>query len=164
VDKNVQRECKVIERLNTISSKKGKYMLDVTTEWGQHAEQRLRTNIIGWLTTVGSDGRPYTVPVWFLWDGNVALIFSQPQKQKIRNLRKNARVTLALDETKQGEDVVIVEGTAEVLDTPDISATLPAYVEKYGAMIQDMGSTPESMAADFSVGIRLTPTKFKSWA
>jgi PPOX class probable F420-dependent enzyme len=164
VDKNVQRECKVIERLNTISSKKGKYMLDVTTEWGQHAEQRLRTNIIGWLTTVGSDGRPYTVPVWFLWDGNVALIFSQPQKQKIRNLRKNARVTLALDETKQGEDVVIVEGTAEVLDTPDISATLPAYVEKYGAMIQNMGSTPESMAADFSVGIRLTPTKFRSWA
>jgi hypothetical protein len=33
-------------------------MLDVTTEWGQHAEQRLRTNIIGWLTTVGSDRCP----------------------------------------------------------------------------------------------------------
>jgi hypothetical protein len=33
-------------------------MLDVTTEWGQHAVQRLRTNIIGWLTTVGSDRRP----------------------------------------------------------------------------------------------------------
>ena len=112
-------------------------MLDVTTEWGQHAEQRLRSNIIGWLTTVGSDGRPYTVPVWFLWDGNVVLIFSQPQKQKIRNLRKTARVTLALDDTKQGEDVVIVEGTAELLDNPEISVMLPTYVEKYGAMIQD---------------------------
>ena len=139
-------------------------MLDVTTEWGQHAEQRLRTNIIGWLTTVGSDGRPYTVPVWFLWDGNTVLIFSQPEKQKVRNLRKNARVTLALDETKQGEDVVIVEGTAELLENPDINATLPAYVEKYGAMMKDMNSSPKSMAADFSVGIRLTPTKFRSWA
>ena len=139
-------------------------MLDVTTEWGQHAEQRLRSNIIGWLTTVGSDGRPYTVPVWFLWDGNTVLIFSQPEKQKVRNLRKNARVTLALDETKQGEDVVIVEGTAELLESPDINATLPAYVEKYGAMMKDMNSSPESMAADFSVGIRLTPTKFRSWA
>jgi PPOX class probable F420-dependent enzyme len=139
-------------------------MLDVTTEWGQHAEQRLRSNSIAWLTTVGSDGRPYTVPVWFLWDGNSALIFSQPRKQKIRNLRTNARVTLALDETKQGEDVVIVEGTAEVLDNPEISATLPAYVEKYGSMLQDMGSTPEAMAADFSVGIRVTPKKFRSWA
>jgi PPOX class probable F420-dependent enzyme len=164
VDENVQRECKAIEGLNASFSTKGQYMLDVTTEWGQHAEQRLRTNIIGWLTTVGSDGRPYTVPVWFLWDGNVALIFSQPQKQKIRNLRKNARVTLALDDTKQGEDVVIVEGTAELLDNPDISVMLPAYVEKYGAMIQDMGWTPESMASGYSLRIRVTPTKFRSWA
>ena len=140
-------------------------MLDVTTEWRQHAEQRLRSNIIAWLTTVGSDGRPYTVPVWFLWDGNLVLIFSQPQKQKIRNLRKNALVTLALDDTKQGDDVVIVEGTAELLVNPDISlTTLPAYVEKYGALIQDMGMTPASLAADFSLGIRVTPTKFRSWA
>src|SRR5437763_16091 len=138
-------------------SEKGKYMLDITTEWGRHAEQRLRTNIIAWLTTVGADGRPYTVPLWFLWDGNTVLIFSQPQKQKIRNLRKNARVTLALDDTKEGEDVVIVEGTAELLDNPDISATLPAYVEKYEAKMKEMGSTPETMAADYSVGIRITP-------
>jgi PPOX class probable F420-dependent enzyme len=138
-------------------------MLDVTTEWGRHAEQRLRSNIIAWLTTVGSDGRPYTSPIWFLWDGNTVLIFSQPQRQKIRNLRKNSRVTLALDDTKQGEDVVIVEGTAELLDDPEISVMLPAYVAKYGAFIQDLGWTPESMAADYSLGIRVTPTKFKSW-
>jgi PPOX class probable F420-dependent enzyme len=143
---------------------KGNDMLDVTTEWGQHAEQRLRSDIIAWLTTVGSDGRPYTVPVWFLWEGNTVLIFSQPQKQKIRNLRKNSRITLALDDTKLGEDVVIIEGTAELLDAPDISVLLPAYVEKYGAKIQDLGMTPESMAADFSLGIRVTPTKFRSWA
>jgi PPOX class probable F420-dependent enzyme len=139
-------------------------MLDVTTEWGQHAEQRLRSNIIAWLTTVGADGRPYTVPVWFLWDGNTVLIFSQPQKQKIRNLLKNARVTLALDDTKEGEDVVIVEGRAELLENPDISVTLPAYVEKYGALIQDLGWTPATMSADYSLGIRVTPTKFRSWA
>ena len=139
-------------------------MLDVTTEWGQHAEPRLRSNIIAWLTTVGSDGRPYTVPVWFLWDGNTVLIFSQPQKQKIRNPRKNARITLALDDTKQGEDVVIIEGTAELLENPDISVMLPAYVEKYRTMIQDLETTPESLAADFSLGIRVTPTKFRSWA
>jgi PPOX class probable F420-dependent enzyme len=139
-------------------------MLDLTTEWGQNAEQRLRSDIIAWLTTVGSDGRPYTVPVWFLWDGSTLLIFSQPHKQKIRNLRKNGRVTLALDDTKQGEDVVIIEGTAELLDDPDISATLPAYVEKYVAKMQNLGWTPETFAADFSLGIRVTPTKFRSWA
>ena len=138
-------------------------MLDVTTEWGRNAERRLHSDIIAWLTTVGSDGRPYTVPVWFLWEGETILIFSQPRKQKIRNLRKNARVTLALDDTKQGEDVVIVEGTAELIEDPNMSVIIPAYVEKYGAIIQSMGWTPASMATDYSQGIRVTPTKFRSW-
>ena len=138
-------------------------MLDITTEWGRHAEQRLRSDLIAWLTTVGSDGRPYTVPVWFLWDGKTILLFSQPHKQKVRNLRTNARVTLALDGTQQGEDVVIVEGIAVLLDDPRLSTTLPAYAEKYGSLLQSMGWTPQSMAADYSQGIRLTPTKIRSW-
>ncbi|HEY7419918.1 MAG TPA: TIGR03667 family PPOX class F420-dependent oxidoreductase [Ktedonobacteraceae bacterium] len=135
----------------------------MTTEWGQHADQRLRSNIIAWLTTVGADGRPYTSPVWFLWDGKTILIFSQPEKQKVRNLRKNARVTLALDDTKEGDDVVVVEGTAELLGGANMSVVLPAYVEKYGASIQNIGFTPETMAADYSQGIRVTPTKIRKW-
>jgi PPOX class probable F420-dependent enzyme len=138
-------------------------MLDVTTEWGKHVEQRLQSNIIAWLTTVGGDGRPYTVPVGFVWEGQTLLIFSQPKKQKLRNIRKNPRVTLALDETEQGNDVVIVEGIAELIDDPQISVEMPAYVEKYGALVQSRGWTPESMAAEYSQAIRVTPTKFRSW-
>jgi len=138
-------------------------MLDMTTEWGQHADQRLRSNTIAWLTTVGATGRPYTSPVWFLWDGKTILIFSQPEKQKIRNLRKNAQVALALDDSKEGEDVVVVEGTAELLNDPNVSAIMPSFVEKYGALIQSMGWTPEVLAADFSQGIRVTPTKIRKW-
>ena len=134
-------------------------MLDVTTKWGKHAEQRLQSNRIAWLTTVGGDGRPYTVPIGFVWEGQTLLIFSQPKKQKLRNIRKNPRVTLALDETERGQDVVIVEGTAELIDDPQISMKMPAYVEKYGASIESMGWTLESMAADYSQAIRVTPTK-----
>ena len=138
-------------------------MLDMTTEWGQHADQRLRSNIIAWLTTVGANGRPYTSPVWFLWDGETILIFSQPDKQKIRNLRKNTQVSLALDDSKEGEDVVVVEGSAELLNDPNVSAIMPSFVEKYSVLIQNMGWTPESLAADFSQGIRVTPTKIRKW-
>ncbi len=139
-------------------------MLDLTTEWGQHAEQRLRSETIAWLTTVSPEGRPYTVPVWFLWEGKTILFFSQPQKLKVRNLRKNTYITLGLDDTKQGEDVVIVEGTAELLTEPASSIISPAYIEKYGARMQDMGWTPEAMANNYSQGIRVTPTKFRSWS
>jgi PPOX class probable F420-dependent enzyme len=139
-------------------------MLDVTTEWGQHAEQRLRSDVIGWLTTVGPEGRPYTVPVWFLWKDGTVLIFSQPNKQKVRNLPKNPRVTLALDNTHGGGDVVIIEGTAELVNDPAISVEMPAYVEKYGKHIQDEGwATPAAMAADFSQAIRITPKKIRKW-
>ncbi len=108
---------------------------------------------------MGGDGRPYTVPVGFVWEGQTVLIFSQPHTLKLRNIRKNPRVTLALDETNRGHDVVIVEGTAELIDDPRISVRLPAYVEKYGALIQSMGWTLESMAADYSQAIRVSPTK-----
>jgi hypothetical protein len=80
-------------------------------------------------------------------------------RKKLRNIRNNPRVTLALDETNRGHDVVIVEGTAQLIDDPQISVKLPAYVEKYAALIQSMGWTPESMAADYSQAIRVTPTK-----
>ena len=153
-----------MEELDALSGEKGIHMLDLSTEWGQHAEQRLHSDKIAWLTTVGSDGRPYTVPVWFLWEGNSVLFFSQPHKQKVRNLRKNGRVTLALDDTKGGDDVVIVEGTAELLDDPALSMRMPTYVEKYEAMMQDIGYTPESIAAEFSLVFRITPTKIRSWA
>jgi PPOX class probable F420-dependent enzyme len=100
------------------------------------------------------------VPVWFLWDGSTFLIFSMPNNQKIRNLRHNPNVVVALDDTKHGNDVTIVEGKAELLNDANLSSTLPAYAEKYAPLLKEMRWTPEAMAADYSQTIRVTPTKF----
>ncbi len=59
-------------------------MLDTTTEAGARAEKRLREEAIIWLTTVRSDGQPQSVPVWFLWEGETFLVYSQPGRQKLR--------------------------------------------------------------------------------
>jgi len=32
----------------------------------EHVEARLRSKLMAWLTTVRPDGRPESVPVWFL--------------------------------------------------------------------------------------------------
>lgn len=132
-------------------------------ELNAHVEQRLRNDPIVWLTTVRPDGRPHIVPVWFFWDGETFLIFSQPNKQKLRNLRQNPNVMLALDGTNEGDDVVIVEGTAELLNDASLSMNLPAFAQKYDAMIKSMGTDPQSLAADYSQPIRITPTRFISW-
>ena len=90
-------------------------MLDTTTEAGGRAERRLREEEIAWLTTVRSDGQPQSVPVWFFRDGEKFLVYSQPGRQKLRNIERNPRVDLNLNSNAQGGDVVHVEGTAEIV-------------------------------------------------
>ncbi len=134
-------------------------MLDLSQSKHAHIDQRLRSDIIIWLTTVRADGRPHSVAVWFLWDGTQFLIFSRPKNQKVRNLRSNPNVVLALDNTANGSDVIVIEGTAELIDDPDVKVTVAAYAEKYAATLKSMGWTAASMAADYSQGIRIKPTK-----
>jgi Pyridoxamine 5'-phosphate oxidase len=72
-------------------------MLDTTTDAGARADRRLGEEEILWFTTVRSDGQPQSVPVWFLWDGEMFLIYSQPDRQKLKNIGGNSRVGLHLD-------------------------------------------------------------------
>jgi PPOX class probable F420-dependent enzyme len=139
-------------------------MADQTKPNNAHVDQRLREEPIIWFTTVRPDGRPHTVPVWFLWDGETFLIFSQPGNLKIRNVQRNPHITLALDDTKQGGDVITVEGEAELLSEPSRNVVVPAFGEKYASMMQAMGADQERMLEDYSQPIRIKPTKFLSWA
>ena len=133
-------------------------MLDVTQERHAYIDQRLRENHIIWLGSARPDGRPHLVAVWFLWTGKDLLIFSKPHGQKIRNFRHNPHVMVALDDTNQGN--ITLEGKAELLADPLVSATLPEYVAKYGVHITGIGYTPETMASVYSQAIRITPTRF----
>jgi PPOX class probable F420-dependent enzyme len=135
-------------------------MADQTKPNNAHVDQRLREEPMIWFTSVRADGRPHTVPVWFVWDGETFLIFSQPGNVKLRNVQRNPHITLALDGTKQGTDVVIVEGEAEILSEP---RNMLVYGEKYASLIKAVGADPERMVADFSQQIRIKPTKFLSW-
>ncbi len=138
-------------------------MADQTKPNNAHVDQRLHEEPIIWFTTVRADGRPHTVPVWFLWDGETFLIFSQPGNLKIRNVQRNPHITLALDGTKQGGDVVTVEGEAELLSEPSRNMSVAAFGEKYASLIKAMGVDPERLVEDYSQPIRIKPTKFLSW-
>lgn len=136
-------------------------MLDLTKQHDQHIDARLKAEPIIWLTTVRADGRPHLVPVWFLWDGSTILIFSQPNRQKCRNIEHSPYVVLALDTADEGEDVVIIEGKASFIDDPAITATMPTYAEKYSQLLKRLDSSPTKMAAEYTQAIRITPTRFR---
>jgi len=132
------------------------FHLDLSDPDQAHAAERLRSATILWLASVRPDERPHLVPVWFLWEGATILIFSKPKNQKIRNLRQNPAVTVSLDDTDEGDDVVVLEGVAELVSDSTVTTALPAYVEKYARLIADLGLTPETMAEEYSQPIRIT--------
>ena len=138
-------------------------MADQAKPNNAHVEQRLREEPIVWFTTVRPDGRPHTVSVWFLWDGETFLIFSQSGNLKIRNLQRNPHITLAVDGTNEGGDVVTVEGEAELLSEPSRNIIAPAFGEKYASLIKMMGVDTDRLVEDYSQPIRIKPTKFIAW-
>lgn len=139
-------------------------LLDLSNSKDAHIDERLRTEPIIWLATARPDGRPHLVPVWFFWDGETITIYSQPNNQKMRNLQHSTNVTLALNTVDDGDDVVIVEGKAELPGKSPQTMNNPAYLEKYNTLIKKMKADPEEMAAAYSEVIRVTPTRFISWS
>jgi PPOX class probable F420-dependent enzyme len=141
--------------------------LDPSVAGAAHAEDRLRGEEMIWITTMRGDGQPQTSAVWFHWDGIDFLLFSQPRALKIRNLTAEPRVSLNLNGTGYGSDLVIVEGTAEVL--PDFAsgpwpepARVEAYYAKYERSLRDeLGSSGDEMASAFTTALRITPTRWR---
>ena len=139
-------------------------MLDLTTEFGARADRRLRTDEIGWFTTVRADGTPVPVPVWFVWDGETILLYSQPRAGKVRNIAANPRVSLHLDTDAHGDDMVVVTGTAHVEESAAPMHEVPPYAEKYRARIDAaFGGRFAEVAADYSVPIRIVPDRISGF-
>lgn len=130
--------------------------LDTSTEFGTRVERRLNEETIIWLTTVRPDGQPLPVPVWFYWDGDTCLIYSQPDKPKLRNIEQNPKVSLNFDSDGLGGDIVRFDGTARVDPDAPLATGVPEMMEKYADGIKRIGTTPEGFAESFSVAIRVS--------
>lgn len=134
--------------------------LDLSNPKDAHIDARLRSEPILWLSSVRPDGRPHLVPVWFFWNGETITIFSQPNTQKMRNLQRNPNVMLALEAADEGNDIVMIEGRAELPGQSSATMNIPEYAQKYDAHIKSMNTTPEELASSYSEVIRITPTRF----
>jgi PPOX class probable F420-dependent enzyme len=137
--------------------------MDTPTLATARIQRFLAEEPIVWLSTVRPDGAPHIVPIWFWWDGEALLVFSKPGAQKVRNLRADPRVMLALGDAEDDFDVGMLEGIAELLDVPT-SAVLPAaHLEKYAAQLAAIGLDAAEYAATYSQVVRIRPARYLGW-
>ncbi|MGC5171692.1 pyridoxamine 5'-phosphate oxidase family protein [Microbacterium sp. DT81.1] len=127
----------------------------------------LDRDLIAWITTLGSDGSPRAVPVWFLWHDGTISILSEPVSHKVTHIRSDPRVLVHLHAGgPTGDDVVVLRGTATL--TPDgaagwIERFREPYTAKYAESIAAFGIPAEALAQKFSTLIEFRPRHLLAW-
>ena len=95
------------------------------------AEERLIAAPLYWIGTTRPDGRPHASPIWGAWVDGAFWFEGSPETRRGKNLAANPAIVVHLE---RGEDVVIVEGVAEVVRRPDpalAARVVDAFAAKY---------------------------------
>ncbi|WP_153451079.1 PPOX class F420-dependent oxidoreductase [Streptomyces smaragdinus] len=84
-----------------------------TVEWHTFVSAGTRT---GKLSTVRADGSPHVAPVWFLLDGDDIVFNTGARTVKGRNLARDGRAALCVDDDRPPFAYVVVHGRAELIE------------------------------------------------
>lgn len=68
------------------------------------------------LSTVRADGSPHIAPVWFLLDGDDIVFNTGEDTVKGRNMARDGRVSLCVDDDRPPFSFVTLQGRAELSD------------------------------------------------
>ena len=85
-------------------------------EWRAFVSEGTRTAKV---STVRADGSPHVAPVWFVLDGKDLLFNTGEDTVKGRNLARDDRVALCVDDQRPPYSFVSLQGRAELIEDPD---------------------------------------------
>ncbi len=95
-------------------------------------ERFLREANLAKLATIDPDGTPHVVPIWYLRDGTELVMISQPATRKVRNIRRDPRVTVCIDRATAPYAGVIVRGVATLELVASQELAVPMAVRYLG--------------------------------
>ena len=113
-------------------------------------ERRLQTERNLWLATVRPTGTPHLVPIWFEWVAGKIYFCTGADSVKVRNLKQNPHVAIALED---GSQPIVIEGLAQPIERPP-AAVVDEFQRKYDWNINTDG--------DYDQVIEIEPTKTRS--
>jgi PPOX class probable F420-dependent enzyme len=139
-------------------------VIDMTTDFGRRALDRLGSEQVIWLTTQGKGGKPQPSPVWFLHHQNeVLVLYSRPNTPKLRNIADNPVVAMMFNTSPEGGDVMIFHGDAREDDSVPKAIDSADYLDKYREGITRIGMTPETFSDEYSAAISVQLTSLRGF-
>ncbi len=119
------------------------------------------------LTTIGKDGYPHMVPMWFVVedDGSIAMT-TYGRSQKVVNARRNPHVGLLVESGIRYDELkgVMFRGTAEVLEDEALCLRVLTRIhEKHVGTLADGVEEMMRAQARKRVVLRVTPGRVVSW-
>jgi PPOX class probable F420-dependent enzyme len=123
----------------------------------------LATKEVVVLATVQAGGAPLAMPMWFLHTPASLTMISVTDTQKVRNLRRDPRVSVVAEAVARGGEVrgVTVQGRATFLpDGPERRALIDRFHEKYRGLERLWAG--RVMPAN-RVMFTIVPSRVRSW-
>jgi PPOX class probable F420-dependent enzyme len=121
------------------------------------------------IASIGPDGFPHLVPMWFARDDEGLLIFSTyGTSQKIVNLERDPRITVLAETGTAYNEVkgVSIEGQAEVVRDPHVTMRtlqlVGAHTNHQPRPEPDTSTEPPPIAYK-RVTVRIHPERTRSW-
>jgi len=88
----------------------------------READELLRRPNPAVIATLRADGSPHTAATWYDWDGERMLVNMDRSRQRLQNMRRDARVSLtALDGESWYRQLTVFGRVVEIVDDVDLS-------------------------------------------
>ena len=99
-------------------------------DWAEASQFLLAGRRTATIATIGRDGHPHVVPVWFVLDGREVVFTTGSESIKGRALRRDPRLSICVDDDRPPFAYVRVDGVADLSE--DVGEMLP-WATRIGA-------------------------------
>jgi len=125
----------------------------------------IKTQKVLRLATIDQKGTPHIVPVWYLYSAKKFYIGTNTRTEKVKNIKKNKRVSLCIDIGIQSPDIfgVLGQGSAKlILDENKVSKIVKRILLRYFRSLENKSA--KELLDDTDCIIEITPKKFSVWS
>ncbi|HYM14784.1 MAG TPA: PPOX class F420-dependent oxidoreductase [Dehalococcoidia bacterium] len=105
------------------------------------------------VATINADGSPQVTPIWADFDGAHVLLNSEEKRRKVRNLKRDPRVSVSIFDQQNPYDYVEVRGRVVEITREGAAEHIDKMAKKYLGQDKYPGNRP----GDVRVIIRIEP-------